>query len=368
MSADEAKTEDKFAGKNSISETPEEIKNVRKSLQAGGFQDIMLDEMAKHCPGMSYDKLMQAAMSLQKSRALSMIEGSLDSDYNELGRQFKQNIGQKNASTKIQIQEYVRQYHLSGRLNFSWYYQQPITAWEKDFHYIQQLSEFLLSHGELDRANLQERSYEIFQDEKVLDDNPELLEHLGLSLEKLHVVNQPDPLMLAIQQVKKPVGAPYTHFAAATKAVYYSLYNGLNKTRFSTVIYGAGWKLLGNLFQLPYQISAQWYKHEIWYFGNFDYDGIRLWHELKKNKPLGIELKLAVPFYKALLMYPPVKGDVHPERDMEVVNTFCQEFEPELAKMWQDMLSKGRYYPQGILGTQELQKLFKELDKNINHH
>ena len=55
MSADEAKTEDKFAGKNSISETPEEIKNVRKSLQAGGFQDIMLDEMAKHCPGMGYE-------------------------------------------------------------------------------------------------------------------------------------------------------------------------------------------------------------------------------------------------------------------------------------------------------------------------
>ena len=45
----------------------EEIEAVRRNLKGSRLKDILLDEMEKNCPGVSYDKLMQAAMTLQKA-------------------------------------------------------------------------------------------------------------------------------------------------------------------------------------------------------------------------------------------------------------------------------------------------------------
>lgn len=369
-------------------EKMEEIEAVRKNLQGSRLKDILLDEMAKNCPGVSYDRLLQAAMTLQKAKRM-INAGAPDSDYNELGRQFRQTIGRRSEENRAMIQGMVREQRLSGRLSYSWYYNQPITAWEWDFHYIKLLSDYLMSGMEPERASVQERSYEIFHDDTVLTEYPELLERLGVSMEQLNIVAQPDPLMLAVQCGRQPHGGWCQHFAVETKEAYYGLYPVLNRTRFSTVIYGAGWKLAGNLFQLPYQIGREWYKHRVWYFGNMSYDGICLWYAIKKKLPAGMELKLAVPMYKAMLLYPPVKqaksgaggkapggqsGDVDirsvPEpmysvQAGEAVEAFCREFEPEDAAIWRDILGKNMYYPQSMLGNQELQKLFREMDKGL---
>ena len=105
----------------------EEIEAVRRNLKGSRLKDILLDEMEKNCPGVSYDKLMQAAMTLQKAR--QMIAGNVpDSDYNELGRQFRQTVGRRNEENRAMIQGMVRDQRLSGRLTYSWYYNQPITA------------------------------------------------------------------------------------------------------------------------------------------------------------------------------------------------------------------------------------------------
>lgn len=93
--------------------------------------------------------------------------------------------------------------------------------------------------------------------------------------------------------------------------------------------------------------------------------------------------------YKAMLLYQPVKlakkgtggaaGGRHlPGGEagnvLEIVQTvqtdkaveaFCREFEPEDAAIWRDILGKNMYYPQSMLGNQELQKLFREMDKGI---
>lgn len=366
----------------------EEIEAVRRNLKGSRLKDILLDEMEKNCPGVSYDKLMQAAMTLQKAR--QMIAGNVpDSDYNELGRQFRQTVGRRNEENRAMIQGMVRDQRLSGRLTYSWYYNQPITAWERDFHYIKLLSDYLMSGREPERASLQERSYEIFRDDTVLTEYPELLERLGISMEQLNIVAQPDPLMLAVQCGRQPHGGVCQHFAVETKEAYYGLYPVLNRTRFASVIYGAGWKLAGNLFQLPYQIGREWYKHRVWYFGNMSYEGISLWYAIRQNLPSGMELKLAVPMYKAMLLYQPVKlakkgtegaaggrnfsgGEAGNLPEMvqavqtdKAVEAFCREFEPEDGAIWRDILGKNMYYPQSMLGNQELQKLFREMDKGI---
>lgn len=379
--------------------TMEEIEAVRKNVQGGRLKDILLDEMAKNCPGVSYDKLVQAAMTLQKARRMIAANVS-DSDYNELGRQFRQTIGRRNDENRAMIQGMVREQRLSGRLSYSWYYGQPIMTWERDFPYIKLLSDYLMSGIEPERASVQERSYEIFHDDTVLTEYPELLDQLGVSMEQLNIVAQPDPLMLAVQCGRQPNSGWCQHFAVETKDAYYSLYPVLNKTKFSSVIYGAGWKLAGNLFQLPYQIGREWYKHRIWYFGNMSYEGISLWYAVRQNLPAGMELRLAVPMYKAMLLYPPVKlaktasgsADeglrfggmaLHQPEQMEAVQRaqaaqtaqtvqtdkaveeFCREFEPEDAAIWREILGKNMYYPQSMLGNQELQKLFREMDKSV---
>ena len=49
----------------------------------------------------------------------------------------------------------------------------------------------------------------------------------------------------------------------------------------------------------------------------------------------------------------------------KAVEAFCREFEPEDGAIWRDILGKDMYYPQSMLGNQELQKLFREMDKGI---
>ncbi|MDY5464210.1 MAG: hypothetical protein SPF93_00435, partial [Megasphaera elsdenii] len=120
-------------------------------------------------------------------------------DFSGLPRRLKR-VPAKLFSSVTTIQTEAIQLALSEKLDFSFYYEQPLTAWQADLPYIRKLSAWLSQGLPQGPASLQQRSWDIFADEKyLLEEGAGLLKRLGLTTADLNICDQPAPLMMAVQ-------------------------------------------------------------------------------------------------------------------------------------------------------------------------
>ena len=103
------------------------------------------------------------------------------------------------------------------------------------------------------------------------------------------------------------------HLIVENKAPWMALFPHLPETTFTSLVLGYGWKILASIDQLPAQCGYPQAHHFVWYFGDFDWEGLRIWHELAKKCETreSIELRLAIPFYVAFLAHPESRGKEH---------------------------------------------------------
>ena len=95
----------------------------------------------------------------------------------------------------------------------------------------------------------------------------------------------------------------------------------LTETQFHTLIYGCGNKIVHiEMFSLQYPVQGR--VHEFYYFGDLDYEGIRIWHQLAKKKTIFP----ALPFYLACLQKEPGKDRVHQQPDQMALAAFLKYF------------------------------------------
>lgn len=66
-------------------------------------------------------------------------------------------------------------------------------------------------------------------------------------------------------------------------------------TPFTTLILGYGWKICPGLEQLPLQCGLPKAKHVVWYFGDLDWEGIRIFTTLQTESTLDVRLASAKP-------------------------------------------------------------------------
>lgn len=104
----------------------------------------------------------------------------------------------------------------------------------------------------------------------------------------------------------------HRHLIVENKATYSGLIGSLTNTRFTTLIYGSGWKISSSLDQLSKQLglTAKEIQHEIYYFGDLDYEGISIFYHLYEK----YNAKLATSFYEAMLKKPYWKRKSNKER------------------------------------------------------
>lgn len=170
---------------------------VRQFLQTYPKKTLDLDVLQDAFASWDYSRFRPAVAALLADGSLIAVR-SAGVDFSGLPRRLKR-VPAKLFSSVTTIQTEAIQLALSEKLDFSFYYEQPLTAWQADLPYIRKLSAWLSQGLPQGPASLQQRSWDIFADEKyLLEKGAGLLKRLGLTTADLGICDQPDPLMMAI--------------------------------------------------------------------------------------------------------------------------------------------------------------------------
>ena len=330
---------------------------------------VTLDAMQTACCRMDYEVFREAVMALERDAILVPVKAG-GCDHGGLARKYTIHLGPLFAASAARIQREAIERGISGTLDLSWYMHHPQEEWQRDRTAIEILSRYLQAlpcpPENLPKTSLQQRSYDIFGDEKFLLTGGDLLTHLGLSREALGVAPEAEPLMMAfhpMQPMQENGRTVCQHLIVENKAPWMALFPHLPETTLTSLVLGYGWKILASIDQLPAQCGYPQAHHVVWYFGDFDWEGLRIWHELaKKCETLeSIELRLAIPFYTAFLAHPESRGKEQQSPAPEALDAFLRQMPVPFRGRFRDVLASGCYYPQEALGTDELLSCWKEV-------
>lgn len=234
-------------------------------------------------------------------------------------------------------------------------------VFNEDAPYLQHIDRYLREYGlPLHAAAAPERSFALVQDEKWLTEKNgrAVLERIGL-WEKLRVSSAMDPLMLAVNPLllsSALLSEPCRHLIVENKTTFQALLPHLTETQFHTLIYGCGNKIVGNIEMFSLQYPVQGKVHDFYYFGDLDYEGIRIWHQLAKKKTI----IPALPFYLACLQKEPGKDRVHQQPDHLALAAFLKYLPPQEQVKLEQQLAAWGYWPQEILSSEELVRIWRE--------
>lgn len=232
------------------------------------------------------------------------------------------------------------------------YYLNRIAEYENDREYVLSLNSYLQSSGFLNindyRCTINERSFEIFNDEKFLDKKGKaLLKKLGLDIENFNCYHTYE----AFFYIALKPGAEGNALIIENKDTFMSLVRAMNlegSERYSVnninlLIYGEGNKITKS-FEFMQELKRDNPLNKIYYFGDLDYSGIDIYQRLAKGFA-GYDIIPHVRLYEQLIncvdKQPTARSIVRCE-----INTFLHYFDNDLAKKISQILSSNKYIPQ----------------------
>lgn len=238
------------------------------------------------------------------------------------------------------------------------YFSLSAHEFEQDWPWIERIDRFLQTSGFPSApAPAPERSFELTGNEKWITElgGDVLLKRLNI-WEQLLIHPVSDPLMFAINPQTLSSMAPLRslHLIVENKTTFQALLPVLPSSTFSTLIYGSGHKITGNIEMFPLQYPVTEREQVFYYFGDLDVEGIRIWYETNKRQAV----RPALPFYEACLAKPYVPGKSNQRRNEQAVQAFMHHFSKEQQVLMESCLGSGHYYPQEILTTGELQRIW----------
>ncbi len=270
------------------------------------------------------------------------------------------------------IQQQAIEHGFLPELDFSNYYCEPLAVWEHDLPYIEQLDSWL--RGPRRATSRQQCSWDIFHDEKFLlgSKGQQFLKRLQLTKDSLSIVEAPDPLMMAVNAAR--LTAPVQHFLIVeNKATYVQLQSKLPATDFAGLIFGYGWKIENNISCLPQQLGQTGctnHRYVLWYFGDFDWEGLKIWQSLYDHLTEAgmtdrMKVQLAVPFYERFLAHDAPHGKTNQVPDESALTAFAAHFPADVQVRWREILEAGGYYPQEALDLNELVTAWHETGRMV---
>lgn len=307
----------------------------------------------------TYEEYAGFILKLEQEGILEMVKSKGRTTRNpSLAFQYRINKSLLQTGFHQEIQHYRNKFHPS--INLDEYYKKDPSIWRHDLPYLIKIDEYIKTFGFPEESvPAPERSFELVQDEKWLTEKggKELLERIGL-FHSFNIIPVSDPLMFAIHPNLVSKETQF-HLIVENKTTYQGLLPALPSTEFSTLIYGSGKKIIHSIeqFQDQYPVNAQ---HHFFYFGDIDREGVSIWHSLNQK----IKAHLALPFYKACLEKQPIAGKEYQRQYTEAQEKFISQFPQKEQEQLAMMFSQGKYYPQEILKSKELQEIWRGSDWN----
>ncbi|MBD2848069.1 hypothetical protein IDH44_22970 [Paenibacillus sp. IB182496] len=260
---------------------------------------------------------------------------------------------------------HIRQLHqvrlgLHPAIQLDGYFAWPEQQWLADRPWIERIDRVLKVEGLPQRsAPAPERSYQLTGNEKWIAElgGEALLRRVQL-WDALRIQPVADPLMLAVNPAALGAAASddsrCLHLIVENKTTFQALLPVLSGSAFSTLIYGCGNKITGNLSMFALQFPAPDREHRFFYFGDLDHEGIRIWHEAGAQR----ELLPAVPFYEACLAHAWAIGKEYQRPAEAALAAFLPFFAEVQQQQIAQCLGSGGYCPQETLSTRQLQQIW----------
>jgi hypothetical protein len=220
-------------------------------------------------------------------------------------------------------------------------------------------------------VSINERSFQIFHQEKALRENNELAGilnfNMGLS-KQLNYYETPEPFFThTIKPYDEKTGVNI--LISENKDTWYTLRKIMKPSSsklcgidFHILLYGEGKKINRKYDTLTDfdKIALDGLNCRYYYIGDIDYEGIGIFNELMESNP-ELHIELMTPLYRIMLeksrgITLPITKDKQIESDLE---GFLAGFEPQYKNLIVELLHDRRYIPQEILNYCDFLKMLE---------
>lgn len=246
------------------------------------------------------------------------------------------------------------------------YYFSHLETYEQDRPWIQMLSAYLRNNSAAlsRRESLNERSFEIWNQEKFLTKGPgkKILKRCGLALDFLNVYETGEPLAYYSHTRKTPQNL----LILENKDTFYSMRQHMldGNSRIldvdmGTLIYGGGKRILRSF--RDFDICVEPYMKEksnaIYYFGDLDYEGIGIYESLAEMFQENWRILPFCPAYEKMLEKSQRASQLPQTKEQQnrnISGVFFSYFEESSQKRMLEILNQDAYIPQEIINISDL--------------
>lgn len=312
-------------------------------------------QLAEQCPELQYEQFAQLILQFEQQHILTAIKASgMNGKQPALANTYKINKTIIRQSLREQVKKLKKTFH--SAIWIEYYLTKTAKELEQDLPALQQVNHYL--HGNArpkTKALAQERSFEIFQNEKFITEQGgrQLLEKVKV-WDLLEIWPLADPVSFAVNPLCLSKDS-HQMLIVENKATFYSLLPVLKESAFTALLYGQGNAINGTIQVLQEQLPLNYENVKFYYFGDLDAEGISIWYSLQQK----INLSLAMPFYQACLQETAAKGKEYQRKNEAAIEAFISYFVAQEKQEIIQALQKGYYYPQEILKADILQQIWR---------
>lgn len=327
-----------------------------ENLKNHGKKKISLVEIFNHLPSdVSYEENASRVQTLIIQGYLKPIANAGRNNRSiNLPNAFTIEYKKLNEKHYLEIEKYALGYESFFNLD---YYFSHETEWFTDKELVDKIYQYLVINGFPKMASTsQERSYDLVGDEKWLDfkGGMKVLNQLKIK-DQMCIENQNELAIFAINpNLCSGNNEFHKHLIVENKAIFYKMMALIEDTSFSTVIYGAGWRVISAMkdFNKQFPLAGE---QSFYYFGDIDFEGLKIFSALQEV----LEISVARDFYEALISQSTSIGKENQVENPGVFAYFQNLFSNRLTP-----LKEGQYWPQEALSVAQLKMAWERLDGN----
>lgn len=248
------------------------------------------------------------------------------------------------------------------------YYLKNLESFQDVRDYVKEISEFLkLDDKNKHFLSANERSFELFGDEKFLSDRGgrSLLTNLKLSYEDLHCFETFEPFFhigIAKYENENVLIVENLDTFFSLKKLYLENVRSWDGIYFSMIIYGEGNKItksFGHLDELGVPVSAN-----IYYFGDFDREGVSIYHRIATMNNRTV--KVMKSFYEKMYNRRKDKKNLNKQNlNKSAIKYFFEGNEFYEETEMKDYLTTGKYVPQEAVNIDILRRMADGTEKSV---
>ncbi len=263
---------------------------------------------------------------------------------------------------------------LCDKLNIEEYLKKPI-LYEKHRDIVLPLNTFLSKNKEELRTAISknERAYQIWNDEKMLDNSlcKSIIKWNHLE-ETLNYYLTPEPFFDYIHTKKEQMNI----LIIENKDTWYTMRKVMNQIKkdccfweqeIDGLVYGEGNKITKLKALEEYETEIVQQKCKFLYWGDLDYTGIEMFERVVAQNPKAT-IHLFSKMYESMIDKKKIEelGQIKKQQNKKIqLGLFLQEFQIQYQEKIKVILEQDKYIPQEIINASILKQLCKEKGKNL---